>query len=162
MKHNYNRHVERMENWKDIEEEEDWASKVGLVLLFLKSWEAPMLNVMLEVFNTFVIKGTYIYFGHQDKVYVINKQLIVHVFGVCVEGYVEDPKGYVNKSLTIHALQSCRITLVNSTTDQWNEKNLGLPYFVRYPVIIYVIYQREKVFYFSNMNAITLLRAKKG
>jgi hypothetical protein len=30
-----------------------------------------------------MIKGTYIYFGHHDKVYVINKQQIVDVFGVC-------------------------------------------------------------------------------
>jgi hypothetical protein len=141
MKHNYNRHVERMENWKDIEEEENWAFKVGLVLLFLKSWEAPMFNVMLEVFNTFVIKGTYIYFGHYDKVYVISKQLIVDVFGVCVE----NPKGYVNKSLTIHALQSCRITLVNFVADQWNEKSLGLLYSIKYPIIIFMIYQMEKV-----------------
>jgi hypothetical protein len=42
-----------------------------------------MLNVMLELLNTFFIKGTYIYFGHKDKVYVINKQLIINFFG-CV------------------------------------------------------------------------------
>ncbi len=42
-----------------------------------------MLDVMLEFLNTFLIKGAYIYFGHKDKVYVINKQLIVDVFGVC-------------------------------------------------------------------------------
>ncbi len=52
-------------------------------------WEAPMLNVMLEFFNTFFIKGADIYFGHKDKVYVINKQLIIDVFGVCAEEYVE-------------------------------------------------------------------------
>jgi hypothetical protein len=47
---------------------------------------------MLEFLNTFLTKGTYIYFGHKDKVYVISKQMIVDVFGVCVEGYVDDPK----------------------------------------------------------------------
>jgi hypothetical protein len=56
-------------------------------------WEALMPNVMLEFFNTFFIKGADIYFGHKDKVYVISKQLIVNVFGMCVEGYVEEPKG---------------------------------------------------------------------
>jgi hypothetical protein len=35
-----------MENWKDIEE--DWASKVGFVFLFLMDWQALMFNVMLE------------------------------------------------------------------------------------------------------------------
>ncbi len=38
-----------------------------------------MLDVMLEFLNTLFIKGAYIYFGHKDKVYVINKQLIVDV-----------------------------------------------------------------------------------
>jgi hypothetical protein len=82
-----------MENWKDISEEEDWAFKAWLALLFLMRWEGPMPNVMLEFLNTFVIKGTYIFFGHKDKVYVISKQLIVDVFGECAKGYVEDPKG---------------------------------------------------------------------
>jgi hypothetical protein len=72
-----------------------------LVPLFFMSWETPMLNFMLEFVNTFLIKGTYIYFGHKDKVYVISKQLIIDVFGVCAEGYVEDLKGQVSKSLAI-------------------------------------------------------------
>jgi hypothetical protein len=47
MKQNYDKHVERMENWKDIVDEEDLAFKVGLVPLFLMGWEALMPNVML-------------------------------------------------------------------------------------------------------------------
>jgi hypothetical protein len=77
-----------MENWKDIVEEEDYALKVGLVTLFLMEWQAPMPNVMLEFLNTFMIKGVYIYCRHKDKVCVINKQLIIDVFGVCVKGCV--------------------------------------------------------------------------
>jgi hypothetical protein len=48
--------------------------------------------IMLEFLNTFSIKGADIYFGHKDKVYLINKQLIVDVFGVCAKGYVENRK----------------------------------------------------------------------
>jgi hypothetical protein len=36
-----------MEDWKDISEEEEWASKVGLVILFLMNWEALMSDVIL-------------------------------------------------------------------------------------------------------------------
>jgi len=72
-----------MENWKDIDEEEEWAFKTRLVPLFSMDWQTLMLDVMLEFLNTFLIKGADIYFGHKDKVYVINKQLIVNVFGVC-------------------------------------------------------------------------------
>ncbi len=41
-KQNYDKDVEQMENWKDIVEEEDWASKTGFVPLFLMGWEALM------------------------------------------------------------------------------------------------------------------------
>jgi len=162
MKQNYDKHIERMENWKDIVAEEDWAFKTRLVCLFIMGWEAPMLDVMLEFFNTFLIKGVGIYFGHKDKVYVISKQLIVDVFEVCAKGYVKKPKGQVSKSLIVQALQNCRFAPTNSSVDQWNAKSLGLPYFVRYPTIISIIYQREKVQYFCNKNVITLVKAKKG
>jgi hypothetical protein len=77
---------------------------------------------------------------------------------VCAEGYIEEPKGQVSKPLIVNALQNCRLTPVNSFPDQWNVKSLGLPYFVRYLAIMFVIYQREKVQYFSNKNAITLVK----
>jgi hypothetical protein len=134
-----------MEKRKDIATEEDWVSKIGLVPLFLMGWEAPMLNVMLEFLNTFLIKGENIYFGHKDKVYVINKQLIIDVFGVCVEGYVKKLKGQVSMSVAIQGLQSCKLAPINSSINQWNAKSLGLSYFVRCLDIISVIYQREKV-----------------
>jgi hypothetical protein len=42
-----------------------------------------MPDVMLEFLKTFLVQGAYMYFGHKDKVYVISKQLIIDVFGVC-------------------------------------------------------------------------------
>ncbi len=113
-KQNHDKHFEQMEKQKDIAKEGDLASKVGLVPLFLMDWEAPIFNFMLEFLNTFLIKGAYIYFGHKDKVYVINKQLIIYVFGVSAKGYVEGTKGQVSNSLAIQALQSCRLALANS------------------------------------------------
>jgi hypothetical protein len=64
MKQNYDKHVERMENWKDINEEEEWASKARLVILFMMNSESWMPNIMLIFFHTFVIKSTNIYFGY--------------------------------------------------------------------------------------------------
>ncbi len=94
--------------------------------------------------------------------YVINKQLIVDVFGICVEGYLKNLKRQVNKSLIVQALQSCRLALADSFTYQWNAKSLGLPYSIKYPTIIFVIYQREKVQYFNKRNVITLVKVEKG
>jgi len=106
-----------MENWKDIVEEENWASKARLVPLFLMDWQASMFNIMLKFLNTFLIKGTNIYFGHKGKMYAISKQLIIEVFKICAKGSIEDPKGKVSKSLAAQPLQSCRLALTNSSID---------------------------------------------
>jgi hypothetical protein len=71
--------------------------------------------------------------------------------------YVKDLKGQV-----IQALHSCKFTPTNSSTNQWNAKSLGLPYFVKYLANIFVIYQREKVQYCNNKNVITLVKIEKG
>jgi hypothetical protein len=73
-------------------------------------------------------------------VYVISKQLTINVFGVCAKGCIQDPKRHVSNSLALQTLKIYRIAIANSTTYQWNVKNLGLPYFVRYPTIISMIY----------------------
>ncbi len=140
LKQNYGKHIEWMENQKDIIVKENWASKARLVPLFSMGWEVLMPNVMLEFLNTFLIKGTNIYFGHKDQVYIIIKQLIVDVFGVCAKGYVEESKGHVRKSLVVQTLHTCRLAPSNSFVDQWNVESLGLLYSVRYHAIISIIY----------------------
>ncbi len=82
-KYNYDKHIEQMGNQKDIVVKKNQTSKARLVPLFLMGWEASMPDVMFKFLNTFLIKGADIYFGHKDKVYVISKQLIVVVFGLC-------------------------------------------------------------------------------
>jgi len=57
----------------------------------MMEWELLMFDVKLELLNTFLIKGANIYFGYKDKVYLISKQLIVDVFGMCAKGYVSQP-----------------------------------------------------------------------
>ncbi len=121
-----------------------------------------MLNVMLEFLNTFLIKSVDIYFGHKDKVYVISKQLIVNVFGVCAEGYIKRPKGHVSKSLAIQALQSCRLAHANSFVDQWNAKSLGLPYSIRYPAIIFVIFLKGECTLFYQQECYNIDQGRKG
>ncbi len=143
-KQNYEKHIKWMENLKDIALEKDQAFKAWLIPLFMMGWETPMPDVMLEFFNKFLIIGANIQFGHKDKVYVINKQLIVDVFGVCAKGYVEEPKGQVNKSLVVQALYSCRFTPANSFANQWNAKSLSLPHFVKYLAIMSIIYRGRR------------------
>jgi hypothetical protein len=50
--------------WKKMgEQEEAWASKVGLVTLLTIEWKEPYIDALVEFLNTFVIKESMIYFG---------------------------------------------------------------------------------------------------
>ncbi len=66
-KQNYDKHVEQMENWKDIVEEGNWASKAWLVPLFLMDWQALMPDVMLEFLNTFLIRVQIFFWGIRTR-----------------------------------------------------------------------------------------------
>jgi hypothetical protein len=79
----------------ECEESKTYNEKMQFVHMIIQNIYRS--KTLLEFLNTFVIKGINIYYGYHDKVYVINKQLIVGVFGVYVEGYVEDSQGQVNK-----------------------------------------------------------------
>jgi hypothetical protein len=54
-------------------ERKAWASKVGLVTLLAIKWKEPNHDALVEFFNNFVIKGSEIYFGRRNIVYVISK-----------------------------------------------------------------------------------------
>jgi hypothetical protein len=46
--------------------------------------------------------------------------------------------------------------------NQWNVNKCKLPLNVRYLTIIFMIYQKEKVNYMSNKNALTFMKVEKG
>jgi len=127
-KKNYDKHVEQMENWKDIVEKRLGFKSKACYVVFngLGSIDA---QCHVGISEHILDQGHKYLLAHKDKVYAISKQFIKDVFGICVEGYVEESKRQVSKSLVIQTLQSCRLALANFSTDQWNTKNLGLPYF---------------------------------
>lgn len=73
MKKNYDKHVKRLENQKDINEEEQSIYKTWPITICFMKWETLIPNIMLNFFDIFFIEGTNIYFGYKDKVYVISK-----------------------------------------------------------------------------------------
>ncbi len=70
-----------------------WVNKVGLDTLLAIDYNELNHEALVEFLNTFVVKGSGIYFGRRNVVYVNSKQLIIDNFGVCHSGYVEDLKG---------------------------------------------------------------------
>jgi len=78
---------------EDGRRKKTWANKVGLVTLLDIEWKELDLGALVEFLNTFVIKGSKIYFGRKGIMYVINKQIMVYAFRICQTGYIEHPKG---------------------------------------------------------------------
>jgi hypothetical protein len=88
-KQSYSKQVERIEMWKKMGKgEETWASKACLITLLDIEWKELDHEALVELLNTFVIKGSEIYFGRRNIMYVINKQIIANAFGVHQSGYV--------------------------------------------------------------------------
>jgi hypothetical protein len=63
-----------MENWKDINEEEEWASKTRLVTLFFMNWELGSINVRYhaEIFEHIC------YQGHRSYLLWVSEQGVCH------------------------------------------------------------------------------------
>jgi len=46
--------------------------------------------------------------------------------------------------------------------NKWNVKNCKMLINIRYPTVISMVYQREKVNYMNNMNALTFMKVEEG
>jgi hypothetical protein len=82
-KQSYSKQVERIDMSKKMGEgEEAWASKACLVTLLDIEWKESNHGALMEFLKKIVIKGFEIYFGTEGIMYVINKKLMIDVFGV--------------------------------------------------------------------------------
>jgi hypothetical protein len=83
-------------------------------------------------------------------------------FNVCQARYVEDPKGQVNKLVVGELLYDHDIKPPYTNANWWNRKKFKVPFNIRYPTMIFVVYYKEKVNYMSNNNAFTFMKVEEG
>ncbi len=127
--------------WKKMgKKKKVWATKVGLVTLLAIEWKEPNHDALVKILNTFVIKGSEIYFGKKSIVYVISKQLIAHAFSAYQNGYIDDSNGQVTKTLIKELLFKHDIKSPYINADQLNVNKCKLPINVKYLEVISVIY----------------------
>jgi hypothetical protein len=57
-----------------------------------------------------------------------------------------------------------RITLLGAyvNIEQWSVNKMKEPYYIHLLAFIQIIYQKDKVYYFSNRNAISIMTIVKG
>jgi hypothetical protein len=68
----------------------------------------------------------------------------------------------VTKLLAKELLFSHDIKPPYTNANQWNVKKCKMPINITYPTIIYVVYQRAKVNYMNNRNALTFMKVEEG
>ncbi len=72
---------------------------------------------------------------------------MANVFGICqTTKYIEDPKGQVNKLVVEELLYNNHdIKPPYTNADQQNVKKCKMPFNIKYPTMISMVYQKEKV-----------------
>ncbi len=96
-------------------------------MLLIIEWKEPNHDALVEFQNTFVTKGSKIYFGRRNIVYVISNQLIANASDVYQSGYVEDPKKQMTKTLAEELLFKHDTKPPYTNANQWNVKKCKLP-----------------------------------
>ncbi len=86
-----------------------------------------------------MIKGFEIYFGRKGIVYVINKQIMAYAFKAYQIGYIEDPKAQMNKMVVEELLfnHDIKPPYTMQISGMLKKK---MPYNIKYPTMIYVVY----------------------
>ncbi len=159
IEHTYSRVGENYNLVRMGKDEQKWVSIVGLVGLFELQWRVPHHEWLVEFLNTYQIKGETIDARMRKKTTTIDKCLIVNVFKISNKGWKSQKQ--IDKQITKAMLQCIALLGGYVNTKQWNVSMMKKPYDIHLPTFIQVIYQREKV-YFSNKNAITIMKAMKG
>ncbi len=68
----------------------------------------------------------------------------------------------MNKLVVEELLFSHDIKPPYTNVDEWNVKKCKMSFNIRYPIVIFVVYQREKVNYLNNRNPFTFVKVKEG
>jgi hypothetical protein len=88
--------------------------------------------------------------------------MMVDAFGVCSTRHIKDLKGQVNKLVVEELLFSHDIKPPYTNVHQWDVKKCKMSFNIRYPVVVFVVYQSKKVNYLNNKNRFTFMKVKEG
>ncbi len=141
-------------------DEKKWASIIGLVGLLELQWKTPHYDWLVEFLNTYQIKWKVIYARMWKKTIVIDQHLIADVIKNFNKGWKKQKQA---DKQTAKAMLQC-ITLLGwyVNIEQWSVNKMKKPCDNRLLAFIQIIYQKDKVYFFSNRNAISIMTIVKG
>jgi hypothetical protein len=67
-----------------------------------------------------------------------------------------------NKHITKVMFQGIDLPRTYGNAEQWNFSKIKTPYDIHFPTLIQIMYKRDKVYYFSNKNVISIIIKVQG
>lgn len=94
-----------------------------------------------------------------EKNVAIDKHLIVDVFKISEKCW---KKQEVDKQIGKTMLQCIALLVAYVNIEQWSVSKMKQHYDICLPTLIQIIYQKDKVYYFNNIIAISIMITMKG
>jgi hypothetical protein len=138
-----------------------WAFMIGLVGLFKIEWRTPCHNLLAEFFNTWRVENKdtiYVWIG--EKVVIVDKYVIIVVFKISNISWKE--KKQVEKQTIEAMFQHITLPRVYINVKQWSVSIMKSPYDLHFPTFIQIVYKRDRVYYFNNINVISMMIEDQG
>ncbi len=147
--------------WKGIK---TWANKARLVGLFKIEWKTPHHNILVEFLNNCKLDHEHnkikVMLGDEER--IIDKHVLVEVFRICHTIETEEDQVEMSDVKVAMAYITNRVLDTYNTNEGWVVKKMKSEYANRIVAILPIIYQKDKVQYFSNKSAMMISRADHG
>ncbi len=125
------------------------------------SWKTPCRDQLVEFFNAQQEKEDTIYARIGEKIVVIDRHVIINVFKNSNTRWKEQK--CVDKQIVEAMFQGVVLLIVYINAKQWNVNKMKKPYPICFPALIKIVYQiKNKVYYFSNINVISIMTINQG
>ncbi len=109
----------------------------------------------MEFFNAQQEKEDTIYSKMGGKIVAIDRHVIIDVLKISNTKWNEQE--CVDKQIVEAMFQGVVLFIIYINEKQWNVSQMEKPYPISFLALIKIIYQRNKVYYFSNRNVISIM-----
>ncbi len=145
-------------------EERAWANKVGLVGLFEIEWKTLHHNILVEFLNKWKLDPKHnrikVMLGEEQR--IIDKHVLAEVFKICHTGEIEADQAKMSNARVALTEITHRIFDTYNTNAGWVVKKMRSKYANKITTILPIIYQKDKVQYFSNKFAMMISKVDHG
>ncbi len=132
-----------------------------MVGLFKVEWKTPRDNILVELLNNWNLNFEHnkikVMLGEEQR--IINKHMLAKVLKICHTRKIEANHAKMSDAKVVLTDITDKVPNTYNTNEGWVVKKMKLEYANRIVAIFPIIYQKDKVQYFSNKFAMMISKA---